>query len=312
MGNLNKRLLDKFIEKTGGWENLLHETLKDLYSQLVNKSPNLEDTLEEVGEVLEAYKENLQDIQAAQAGMEKIGFKSVVPPSISEDPILAEMSREVSSKPESNSALMERKPKINLPEGGRREILRVTTKLPLEGPDPEPTWSKVKIVVDSSLGSSSGNILLPAGHKIMNRTQLMITTVSGMLLGQGKEYGQIKGSSSVSGYIKEDGRYDLVFQDTKLGEALIIYQTVKEKKPKVVELKMICSKDKATEEWIGYIRDPEVVVRADTLEEARDQVLGILRDNYSMEIISCALSKRYDDDGQEVRLKQEYPQLDPS
>lgn len=306
------KLFQKLIEAAGGWESFLYQTLSDFYKEMVSKSePRLTrpmgDILEEVKEVLGAYEETLRTRNVDRSEEEK---PEVISKSVAkrmaiqsqEEQIPSDQVEQVAEGADQVETDVKKaiKPAI-MPEGdGEKEISRVTASLPLEGPEPKPTSSRAVVRVDPPVGDCQGNLPISPNHKIVNRDKIEIMTMGGIVLAKGKEDGQIKDSNHVKGYIRTSGRYDLVFGKVDIGQALIVYEVVKVRCPKVVELEMVSSQDLATREWISYTRDPELVARANTLKDSKDHILDALKREYNMQIVSVTTLRRIDAGGRDI------------
>lgn len=298
MGNINKRLLNKLIEKVG-WPNLLYQTLKDVYFYSVNNSPGLDEALEEAKDLLEAYEGRVVEeanrvVRTPDAIMERTGFKS---PStdmkvVRKDPSSARNWEDIEEASQPTSP-----PKGN----GREEITRVTVLLPAKESKSQPQELRGVASIDPTIGDCQGVLPISEGCQIVNRDKVRITTRTGAELGRSQVDGQVKGSENVTGRIRTDGRFDLVFKDTKLGEAVIWYEVVGEKKPEERELKMISFLDADSKKWISFIEESEVEARADTIKESKNQLLDVLSKEIGMQIISAVVLKRSEDNKEEIK-----------
>jgi hypothetical protein len=286
------KLLNKLIEAAGGWENLLYQNLKDVVEEarVINNLPGLDEALEEAKSVLEAYEERSKSVK--EAIEKKVGFRLNIPyttekPQVVEDVIKDESRTEAkSAPPESN---------------GREEITRVTVLLPAKESKPQPQELRGVVSIDPTIGDCQGILPIPEGCQIVNRDKMRITTRTGAELGRPQMDGQVKESANVTGRIRTDGRFDLVFKGTKLGEAFIWYEVVGERKPKEQELKMISFLDAGSKKWISFIEGSAVEVRADTIKESRNQLLDLLSKEHGMQIVSVAVLKRSEDNPEEIK-----------
>jgi len=317
MNNLNKRLFKKLIEKAGGWENFLYQTLKELCSNLPAIDENIE-SLEEAREVLETYEEYITssseivqvlnrrkgsvtytDLPSSpiveEAGMVVEENKGRIKPTFPPDRVI----REGDQPPEL------KKSKLILPKlNNREEITRVTVLLPLEGPEFQIKKLRGIVRVDPPVGDCQGTLPIPERCEITNRHNIRIETKTGLELcsiGKIQPDGQIQQCPNVSGRIRADGRYDLVFKDIGLGEAIIYYEVVEKREPKEVELKVFSRFDAGTGSWISFIREPEIVVSADLISESKSLLFDELSKKYSMQIVSAAVLKRSEDNKEESR-----------
>ena len=323
MGSSNKRLLYKLIERAGGWENYLYQTLKDVCAEVdlsdVTELSHLEtnnmvEVIEGAKDILEAYEENLKDIKAAETGMEKMGFK--VPytttgrfidkgSSANSDQAVIykigdDLNKSVVEDVIKDESRTEAKP-APLESNGREEITRVTVLLPAKESKPQPQELRGVVSIDPTLGDCQGMLPIPEGYQIVNRDKMRITTRTGAELGRPQMDGQVKESANVTGRVRTDGRFDLVFKDTKLGEAVIWYEVVREEKPKEQELKMISFLDANSKKWISFIEGSAVEARADTIKESRNQLLDVLSKEHGMQIVSVAVLKRSEDNPEEIK-----------
>lgn len=286
-------LVNKLVRAAGGWEPLLHETLKDVYDQVVQDTTlfsalpeEIKEIFEEIEDILDAYEERDNKIIAPpkppKTRKKNQGVDKVSPNNSSPS---TERVRPVES-----GSKQEDKQETQFPERNpeKEEITRVVGVVPQQGNNAAPRPNKARISVDSYAGASSGELPLPGGYKIVNRDRLTIQTTSGIVLGRAREDGQIKGSDQVSGYIQAGGRYRLVFKHTDLGKVLVVYETQKEVKPKQVEMKMITVPGK--DGWTSYIREPAIVCKADDLEESKEAVLENLKKE-GINIISTTITQ---------------------
>lgn len=99
----------------------------------------------------------------------------------------------------------------------------------------KPKKLRCKVAVDSYAGTAQGSLPIFIGSKIINRGQIVVTTVNGIELGKGGTNGQIHDRASehdetfgdgVSGYISTDGEYKLVFKNAKIDVAVIYYEVI--------------------------------------------------------------------------------------
>lgn len=274
MGKMNRRFFEKLIEKVG-WDSILYDALKDLYCDTVNDSPNQEDTLDEVKELLEVYEEYVKD------GSSKTDIVSVADQTSSDK--LGEVL--IDSQHSKSLAPPERNEERDI-------VYRVTVLSPLgEESKPSPKPMRAVVQMDKDLGQSQGELPIPGNCYIVNRDKLQVVTKAGLLLGKSDENGQIKGPESkhVSGYIRTNGRYDLVFQDPKLGEALVVYEVLQERKSKELELEM--TNIKVDDVWMSFVRNPEVLTKADTLKKSMELLLDTLKREHNMNVISVTAMK---------------------
>jgi len=330
MSNLNKRLFEKYIEKVG-WPELLYQILKEVYIHSVNSSPNLQGALEEAKDVLEAYEEyitssseivqvlnrrkgpvtyikkpsnNVSSI-VKEARMVVEEDKGSIKPTFPPDRVIREGDQPPELK-KSKPIL----PKLN----NREEITRVTVLLPLEGPEFQIKKLRGIVRVDSPIGDCQGTLPIPERYEITNRHNIRIETKTGLELcsiGGVQLDGQIQQCPNISGRIRTDGRYDLVFKDIGLGEAIIYYEVVEKRESKEVELKMFSQFDTDTGSWVSFIREPEIVVNADLINESKSLLFDELSKKYGMRIVSAAVLKRSEDNKEEFKLVPKVVSLQP-
>ena len=186
MGKSN-RLLLKLIKASGGWENFLYETLKEVCTEidLTDVGASLCDTVVGALEIITHYEEVRLD---------------KIPP------------EEVELIP---SAVVR-------PE--RIQPKAVPAAKPVRAPSPPvvPLKKTVKVGVDSEAGWCQGQLPLPAGYRIVNKERLIVTTTNGMVLAQGNNDGQVRGD--VTGQISNYGKYRLVFKEASIGSGLINFE----------------------------------------------------------------------------------------
>lgn len=192
------RIINKLVAASGGWEKFLYQTLKDVCEKVGTNgfTGDGEDSIEEAVEILEAYEE--------------MGWPNVVTPAPgieTQDQAAVELQ------------------KHNIKLTPTLETKDITDPPKVEVPKPIPKRLIAKIAVDNEVGASQGGLPIPLGHVIVNRENLVITTVSGAQLGMGSFDGQIKGSD-VSGHIRVDGTYRLVFKDVNCGVGIVKFEVV--------------------------------------------------------------------------------------
>lgn len=197
------RIIDKLVKASGGWENFLYRTLKDVCDDL---RPSAVDAgvggiVDEARDVLEAYEET----RAVDADVDK---KEVRPTPVGKTQATVGVGADESAKPAQPDKF----------ESHKSKSVEVPTK-PVSKP------FTVRIRVDEEVGGAQGNVPLPQDFKIVNRNLLSITTKDGLHLGQGLEDGQIKGVD-VSGHVSVSGKYRLVFKDTTLGVVCIHFEAL--------------------------------------------------------------------------------------
>jgi len=200
----------KLVENSGGWEKLLYTTLKELCDgwkgEIVKicNSPGLEASFEEARTLLEMYEgELIKTLEEVLSSKEDLVIKTQ--PS---GEIRAEVG--VPSTEE-----------VKESQNYSKQVAKVTPPLNPEKPKPKPKRVHLTVFVDSLIGSSQGALPLSPGYEITNRENLTITTTGGIEIGRADKDGQVKGSEAVTGYIKMDGGYRLVFKETQLGTAII-------------------------------------------------------------------------------------------
>ena len=286
------KLLNKLIEAAGGWENLLYQNLKDVVEEarVINNLPGLDEALEEAKSVLEAYEERSKSVK--EVIEKKVEFRLNIPyttekPQVVEDIIKNESRTEAKlAPPESN---------------GREEITRVTVLLPAKESKLQSQELRGVVSIDPTIGDCQGMLPIPEGCQIVNRDKMRITTRTGAELGRPQMDGQVKESANVTGRIRTDGRFDLVFKDTKLGEAVIWYEVVGERKPKEQELKMISQFNPDTGSWVSFVEGFEVEVKVGMIKESKGQLLDALSREFGMQIVSVAVLKRSEDNPEEIK-----------
>jgi len=198
----------KLVENSGGWEKLLYTTLKELSANKRNNSPGLEASFEEARTLLEMYQVEMRekgmtrlDSGILQIGNEKVSGRVEV---ADRNPVGVSSTEEVKES-----------------QNYSKQVAKVTPPLNPEKPKPKPKRVHLTVFVDSLIGSSQGALPLSPGYEITNRENLTITTTGGIEIGRADKDGQVKGSEAVTGYIKMDGGYRLVFKETQLGTAII-------------------------------------------------------------------------------------------
>ncbi len=205
MSKRNK-LFDKLVKAAGGWEKFLYQTLKDVCEDLCNGWPEITDTasIEEATEVLEAYEE-------------MVGLTSSTPQQPAQVP-----------KPQVQQVTNEAKPVTN--ESEPVSIPKNIQAKMAAKPQARPESMSGKVLVDSDAGASQGTLAMPPNFKIVHREMLTISTASGIELGRGTPDGQVKPTTGqgVSGYIKQNGEYRLVFKDAGLGVGIVNYLAILE------------------------------------------------------------------------------------
>lgn len=184
----SNKLLMKLIRASGGWENFLYETLKEIpqrFDDFGEARYHNDDLVQEIQEIIEAYEE--------QQGVAN---------SISCEKLLEIQKHNIKLTPTLET----------------KDIIKSVPPLPAQ-----PLKKTAKIGVDTDAGWSQGQLPLPVEYRIVNKGQLNITTVTGMELGRGSDDGQIRGQD-VSGQISNYGKYRLVFKDVHLGAAFINFE----------------------------------------------------------------------------------------
>jgi len=197
MSKKNK-LLKKLIEASGGWEHFLYQTLKEVCDDL----PAIDDHTESLSvarDILEAYEET--GVVDTVVDEKKVKSVPVVKTQAFKDLNQEEKAETKTVKPTQPDKLEASKPRL------------VPRKL------------TAKVAVDNEVGASQGKLRFPLGHVIVNRENLIVTTVSGIQLGRGSLDGQIRGSD-VSGHVRVDGTYRLVFKDVNCGFGIVKFEVV--------------------------------------------------------------------------------------
>lgn len=201
------RIIDKLVKASGGWETFLYQTLKEVCDELrpAGYDAGVGGIVDEARDVLKAYEE-----------MNRRGQPDVIvsTPRVTPTPVINTL-------------------KMESVEVGPDEDVEWKLEDLVLAPGPRPPANSRtqtgRVNVDKDLGSSSGELPMPTDHKLVNRQNLSINTLEGMVLGtpsaKNGEEGQIQ-SQYVSGHVSVTGRYRLVFVDTKLGAAHIQYEVV--------------------------------------------------------------------------------------
>ena len=211
------RVINRLAEASGGWEVLLYKTLKDICIIPIGEEDMAGDIIEEAREILEAYE--------ALAGGSPDQARKV--PVVTNNQSVKEIKKPIRKIPviktmKTESVEVEPAEEV---EWQLEDIILV----PAPRLAPKSKRERAAVRVDKDLGGSQGEIPMRAGHKIVDRQNLLITSTDGLQLGtsSGKsgEEGQIKGQH-VSGHVLVNGVYRLVFKDTKLGTALIHYDVI--------------------------------------------------------------------------------------
>lgn len=207
------KLVNKLVKQAGGWEAFLYTTLKDFHAELIScfedwTQADLHEELDEVKMVLEAYEKN-KNI----ASMEQI-------PSAPVKSVVSDVSK----------VKVEAKPAIPTEEKAaiENDMVKVETKeedakQPVKKELPPPQAQRAGLHVDNYAGACQGELPIPAGHIIVNKQLIVVTTKGGIELGVGSRDGQVRGQG-VSGHVSNSGNYRFVFTDVNLGTALIHYQ----------------------------------------------------------------------------------------
>lgn len=220
------RIIDKLVAASGGWENFLYQTLKDVCKELTT-SREIQKVLidagfgggvvEEAREVVAAYEETI-----------RIGGRPIHMPSSQVQPVVEDDSRvvEVRKSMDKNMA--------GTPAAAHRDRLtnRISPQPISSKPKPQPMSMTARVKVDSEVGASQGELPVPADKVLCHRELLSVTTQGGIELGRGSEDGQVRGQGA-SGHITLDGKYRLVFTDTTLGIGLINYSVIQVEKEEV-------------------------------------------------------------------------------
>ena len=211
------KFLVKLIEASGGWEQFLYITLKELCDVLPTIDEST-DTLEEAREILEAYEELGKKDQPNQL-IPTPQFQKAV-----ENDKGNTVKNVASNGLEPVADLQE--PEIDEPVEIKLEDLIFT---PPPRVTPESVRRTGRVNIDKDLGGSSGELPISANYKMVDMRSISITTTSNLELGRGSDkngqVGQIVGQY-VSGHVSASGRYRLVFKDNTLGTGLIHYEVI--------------------------------------------------------------------------------------
>lgn len=185
------RIIDKLVKVSGGWENFLYQTLKEVCEKVGQNgfTGEGEDSIDEALEILKAYEET----GAVDTGVDE---RKITPVPVIKTQATVEVEVDESHK-----------------------SVEVSKSVPVLVPEP----FHVKIRVDGEVGGAQGTLPMPLDFKIVNRDLLTITTKNGLHLGGGSIDGQVKGTD-VSGHVLVAGKYRLVFKDATLGVALVHFE----------------------------------------------------------------------------------------
>jgi len=206
--DMNK-LINKLVEAAGGWEKFLYETLKDVCDELdpASYDAGIGGIVDEAKEVIAAYEKTIAGGQPTHI------------PSPQVQPVVEDGSKVVEAhKP---TTLKENKP-----------ITSPVSKLSKSKPMRKSRAMTARVLVDGEVGASQGELPVPEGHILTNREYMTVETQGGIELGRGSLDGQVRGQG-VSGYVSSNGKYRLVFKDTKLGVGLVCFMV--RQKEKIIE-----------------------------------------------------------------------------
>lgn len=218
------RIINKLVDASGGWEAFLYKTLKDVVDKVGEHgfTGEGEDAVKDAQEILEAY-EQLDDRVLEGARKE---------PVVRCDNIVL---KEIKVLPSEKTEEVPVQKTFSVVKDAVFTAEDVEWKLedlvlfPAPRPKSNPKKLTGRIAVDRDMGSSSGELPVPSDHKLVNRELLSITTLDGMRLGEATaksgEEGQIK-SQYVTGHVSVTGKYRLVFADSTLGAAHVVYDVV--------------------------------------------------------------------------------------
>ena len=171
----------------------------------------------------EDLREELEGIQDVLSAYEEARIDE---PNRAPSPRVPTLSANESAELEKEEALAGT-PKKNQVEDPDRARLIMERGEPIPKPKPKPRTMHGKVGVGSDAGASQGQLAMPPNHQIVDRQYLTVSTIHGAELGRGSDDGQVRGSG-VSGYVKRDGTYRLVFKDVALGVGIVTYQAIKE------------------------------------------------------------------------------------
>ncbi len=207
------RIVNRLVEASGGWEHLLYETLKDMCEQLdYSESGVCGNITEDVKEILEAYEE----LDRAPEGKK-------VPV------VIDDQSIKKTKEPRVAPVFTQTRAGEVEPAKDVEWKLEDLVRTPAARPKANSRTLTGRVHVDKDIGGSSGELPLPADHKLVNRQTITITTLNGLVLGTATaadgEEGQIKGQH-VTGHVSVNGKYRLAFTNTTLGAAHINYEVV--------------------------------------------------------------------------------------
>lgn len=188
----SNRLLMKMVKASGGWENFLYETLRELCEaiDLTDSDVELCDIVDDTLEIIEAYEEQ-QGVEDCES-ISKTHNIQLTPTLKTKDLI--------KSTPKS--------------------VVKPEVK-----PEVKPRRMSIRVRVEPPLGDSSGELPIPTGCMIVNKEQLTITTSNGMELGRASDDGQIRGQD-VSGHVSNNGKFRLVFKEVNLGTGVINFDVM--------------------------------------------------------------------------------------
>ena len=190
MSKSNKLLL-KLIKASGGWENFLYETLREVCQKvsLGSLMGDAHSCFYDAQEIIEVYEEQ----------------RGVLNSTPSKFPV-ADLGVQVKVNPVAPT-----------------KIIKPAAPVPV--PPLQPKKMKVKVRIDTDAGWCQGGLPLPADYTIVNKGQLTVTTVSGLEMARGNDDGQVQ-SQDVSGQVSSKGKYRLVFKDVNLGVAYINFEVM--------------------------------------------------------------------------------------
>jgi len=206
------RLMDKLVKASGGWENFLYQTLKDVVDKVGTNgfTGDGEVSINDAQEVLEAYEETEPTLIPSDQVRKVIGDVGAV-------------EREV--KPTTDGLAKPAQPDKFELHKSKAESGEIIHFEPASRPEPSRRKLTGRVSVDSEVGASQGGLPMPVDHEIVDRQCLIITAVDGSELGRGSADGQVRGER-VSGHIAISGRYRLAFKNVNQGVGIVHFEVV--------------------------------------------------------------------------------------
>jgi len=210
------RVINKLVQASGGWEKFLYQILKDLLVEVdpTNAGTELQLAYDEAKEVLEAYEE------VDEEDMKDKWIEQTKHPHQQYEPPIHIPSSQVQPVVEGGSKVVEAHKPALVPESPKPKPIRQVRNL------------TARVHVDAEIGSSQGDLPIPAGYSLHNRDHMTVETQGRAELGRGSSDGQVRGPGA-SGYISLNGKYKLVFTDTNLGSGIVHFTVIQDKKKEV-------------------------------------------------------------------------------